>query len=152
MGYRVASQLRELDVELIILDPTPVPQLARSWARQGGLLTLVDASEEQVLLDNGLIEARALAAATSDDPVNLRIAFTAEGLNPSLREGTRRFNQQMVEPFAAQFPHCALLSLSAQAAPSFVAAALDLPIGWPPARCPPVARASRCCSRPGAGA
>ena len=62
-----------------------------------------------------------------DDLANFHAALRAQDLNPDLRMVMRIFNTGLGERMRAFFPDCAVLSSSAMAAPSFVAAALGEP-------------------------
>ena len=88
---------------------------------------------EQPELDTGAFavaqaqSARALALTRQDDLGNFHAALRAQDLNPDLRLVMRIFNTGLGERMRSFFPDCAVLSSSAMAAPSFVAAALGEP-------------------------
>lgn len=71
--------------------------------------------------------ARALAILGPDDLTNFHAALRAQELNPGLRLVVAVANTGLGERMRAFFPDCAVLSTSAMAAPSFVAAALGEP-------------------------
>jgi Trk K+ transport system NAD-binding subunit len=71
--------------------------------------------------------ARAIALMGRDDLANFHAGLRAQDLNPDLRMVMRIFNTGLGERMRAFFPDCAVLSSSAMAAPSFVAAALGEP-------------------------
>jgi len=71
--------------------------------------------------------ARAIAMLGRDDLGNFHAGLRAQDLNPDLRMVMRIFNTGLGERIRAFFPDCAVLSSSAMAAPSFVAAALGEP-------------------------
>jgi Trk K+ transport system NAD-binding subunit len=71
--------------------------------------------------------ARALALMGRDDLANFHAALRAQELSPDLRLVMRIFNTGLGERMRSFFPDCAVLSSSAMAAPSFVAAALGEP-------------------------
>ncbi len=71
--------------------------------------------------------ARAVAMLGRDDLANFHAGLRAQDLNPDLRLVMRIFNTGLGERMRAFFPDCAVLSSSAMAAPSFVAAALGEP-------------------------
>ncbi|HEY9244512.1 MAG TPA: TrkA family potassium uptake protein [Streptosporangiaceae bacterium] len=71
--------------------------------------------------------ARAIAMLGRDDLANFHGGLRAQDLNPDLRMVMRIFNTGLGERMRAFFPDCAVLSSSAMAAPSFVAAALGEP-------------------------
>jgi Trk K+ transport system NAD-binding subunit len=71
--------------------------------------------------------ARALAIFGSDDLAGFHAGLRAQELNPGLRLVIAVTNTGLGERMRAFFPDCAVLSGSAMAAPSFVAAALGEP-------------------------
>jgi Trk K+ transport system NAD-binding subunit len=85
------------------------------------------APDRQAFLDAGLEAARALALLDQDDLGNFHAALWAQDLNPSLRLVVAIFNTGLGERLRSFFSDCAVLSDSAMAAPSFVAAALGEP-------------------------
>ncbi|HWG63161.1 MAG TPA: NAD-binding protein [Streptosporangiaceae bacterium] len=71
--------------------------------------------------------ARALALLSQDDLGNFHAALRAQEINPDLRLVVAIFNAGLGERMRSFFRDCAVLSGSAMAAPSFVAAALGEP-------------------------
>jgi Trk K+ transport system NAD-binding subunit len=71
--------------------------------------------------------ARALALLRQDDLGNFHAGLRAQELNPDLRLVVAIFNTGLGERMGTFFRDCAVLSSSAMAAPSFVAAALGEP-------------------------
>ena len=71
--------------------------------------------------------ARAVALLQQDDVGNFHAALRAQELNPELRFVLHIFNTRLGERVRSFFHDCAVLSESAVAAPSFVAAALGEP-------------------------
>jgi Trk K+ transport system NAD-binding subunit len=88
---------------------------------------------ERAELDSGAFadaqvqSARALALLSQDDLGNFHAALRAQDLNADLRLVVAIFNTGLGERMRAFFHDCAVLSDSAMAAPSFVAAALGEP-------------------------
>jgi Trk K+ transport system NAD-binding subunit len=83
--------------------------------------------DHQAFLQAGLPSARALAVLRQDDLGNFHAALRAQELNPDLRLVLAIFNTGLGSRIRAFFTDCAVLSESAMAAPSFVAAALGEP-------------------------
>jgi Trk K+ transport system NAD-binding subunit len=77
--------------------------------------------------DAGVASARALALVAQDDLGNFHAALRAQELNPALRLVLAVFNRRLGEHIRGFFPDCTVLSGTAMAAPSFVAAALGEP-------------------------
>jgi Trk K+ transport system NAD-binding subunit len=80
--------------------------------------------DERALRTAGVAEARAVALVNSDDVGNIHAALTTHEINPDLRMVVRMFNMSLGHKIRTLFADCAVLSDSAMAAPSFVAAAL----------------------------
>ena len=81
----------------------------------------------QAFTDAGVQSARALAVVWQDDVGNLHAGLRAQELNPGLRLVLAIFNRRLGEHIRMLFPDCTVLSGTAMAAPSFVAAALGEP-------------------------
>ncbi|HEX5404713.1 MAG TPA: NAD-binding protein [Pseudonocardiaceae bacterium] len=106
--------------------------LPRRDRNQGPLLgqlpgvTLVESAlpDDSALRNAGIADAHALALVNQDDVGNIHAALRAHDLNPDLRMVIRMFNTSLGFRIRTLFTDCAVLSDSAMAAPSFVAAAL----------------------------
>ena len=83
--------------------------------------------DEDALTAAQVDSARALALLRQDDLGNFHAALRAQELNPDLRLVVAIFNSGLGERMRTFFRDCAVLSSSAMAAPSFVAAALGEP-------------------------
>jgi len=75
----------------------------------------------------GVGSARALALLWQDDIINFHAALRAHELRPGIRLVVAVFNTRLGEHFRRFFADCTVLSGTAMAAPSFVAAALGQP-------------------------
>jgi Trk K+ transport system NAD-binding subunit len=84
-------------------------------------------TDRQAFLDADLGTARGLALLDQDDLGNFHAALRAQEINPDLRLLITIFNTGLGERIRTFFTDCAVLSESAMAAPSFVAAALGEP-------------------------
>ena len=83
--------------------------------------------DERAFHDAQAQSARALAILHQDDLGNFHAALRAQEINPDLRLVIAIFNTSLGERIRTFFSDCAVLSESAMAAPSFVAAALGEP-------------------------
>jgi Trk K+ transport system NAD-binding subunit len=83
--------------------------------------------DDQAFIAAGVPAARALALLRQDDLGNFHAALRAQELNAGLRLVVAIFNTSLGERIRTFFTDCAVLSESAMAAPSFVAAALGEP-------------------------
>ena len=81
----------------------------------------------QAFTDADVQSARALAVVWQDDVGNLHAGLRAQELNPGLRLVLAIFNGRLGDHIRMLFPDCTVLSGTAMAAPSFVAAALGEP-------------------------
>jgi Trk K+ transport system NAD-binding subunit len=83
--------------------------------------------DDQAFIAAGVPTARALALLRQDDLGNFHAALRAQELNADLRLVVAIFNTRLGERIRTFFTDCAVLSESAMAAPSFVAAAVGEP-------------------------
>lgn len=81
----------------------------------------------EAFLEARVGSARAVALLQQDDVGNFHAALRAQELNPELRFVMHIFNTRLGERVRSFFHDCAVLSESAVAAPSFVAASLGEP-------------------------
>jgi Trk K+ transport system NAD-binding subunit len=126
LAYRLVNELvtrfgAEVTVVLPHRDRNQGPLLAQLPG-----VRLIEAAQpdDAALRAAGVTEARALALVAQDDVGNIHAAFRANDLNPDLRMVIRMFNTSLGFRIRTLFADCAVLSDSAMAAPSFVAAAL----------------------------
>jgi Trk K+ transport system NAD-binding subunit len=84
-------------------------------------------ADREAFIEAGLAAARGLALLDQDDLGNFHAALRAQEINPDLRLVIAIFNTGLGERIRSFFSDCAVLSESAMAAPSFVAAALGEP-------------------------
>jgi Trk K+ transport system NAD-binding subunit len=84
-------------------------------------------TDRRAFLEADLAGARGLALLDQDDLGNFHAALRAQEINPGLRLVISIFNTSLGERIRTFFADCAVLSESAMAAPSFVAAALGEP-------------------------
>jgi Trk K+ transport system NAD-binding subunit len=129
LAFRITEELTTRygeDVTVIM------PSKERNHGPKFAQLPNVRVIERSTLTDEAFHEARvgsarALALLQQDDVGNLHSALRAQELNPDLRIVLHIFNTRLGERIRAFFHDCAVLSESAVAAPSFVAAALGEP-------------------------
>lgn len=126
LAYRLVNELvtrfgAEVTVVLPHADRNQGPLLAQL---PGVRLVEAVRPDDSALRKAGVGEARALALVDQDDVGNIHAALRAHELNPGLRMVVRMFNTSLGFRIRTLFADCAVLSDSAMAAPSFVAAAL----------------------------
>jgi Trk K+ transport system NAD-binding subunit len=129
LAYRIA-------LELTSRYGKPVTVILPSQGRDGGPLiaalpgvTVLERAEltSEAFTDAGVQSASALAVVWQDDVGNFHAGLRAQELNPALRLVLAVFNRRLGDHISGFFPDCTVLSGSAMAAPSFVAAALGEP-------------------------
>ncbi|HEX5392599.1 MAG TPA: NAD-binding protein [Rhodocyclaceae bacterium] len=85
VGRNVAHELIQTNRHFVAIDPDEV-RLEESQEKYPGLLYLSgDASDDDLLVDAYIAEARGVFAVTGDDSRNLMITLTAKQLNPNVR-------------------------------------------------------------------
>jgi Trk K+ transport system NAD-binding subunit len=126
LAYRLVNELvTRFGAEVTVVLPG---RNRNQGPRMGQLpgVKLIEAAQpdDAALRAAGVVEARALALVGQDDVGNIHAALRAHDLNPDLRLVIRMFNTSLGFKIRTLFADCAVLSDSAMAAPSFVAAAL----------------------------
>lgn len=82
MGRQAAAEVQDAKVPFVIVDPRPETQ---QYARQHGYLLIQgDASDDQVLEQAGIRQAKGLIVTSGDDATNLYIVLSARVLKPDL--------------------------------------------------------------------
>jgi Trk K+ transport system NAD-binding subunit len=129
LAYRTAMELTGRygeDVVVVLPDQTKNhgPQISELPG-----VTVLERAElsSQTFIDAGVADARALALVWQDDIGNFHAGLRAQELNPALRLVLAVFNRRLGEHIRGFFPDCTVLSGTAMAAPSFVAASLGEP-------------------------
>ncbi len=114
--------------EVTVILPSAQRNHGLRMARLPGVRLIERADlDDQAFISAGVPAARALALLRQDDLGNFHAALRAQELNADLRLVVAIFNTSLGERIRTFFTDCAVLSDSAMAAPSFVAAALGEP-------------------------
>jgi Trk K+ transport system NAD-binding subunit len=129
LAYRIAEELTTRYGERVTV---VLPSRQQNYGPQISELPRVRMLERaelnsQAFTDAGVGSARALAVVWQDDVGNFHAGLRAAELNPGLRLVLAIFNRHLGEHIRLLFPDCTVLSGTAMAAPSFVAAALGEP-------------------------
>lgn len=126
LAYRLVKELvTRFGAEVTVILPSKTRNQGPKLGRLTGVRLMEAAEPDDVALRAaGVAEARALALVNQDDVANIHAALRAYDLNPDLRLVIRMFNTSLGFRIRTLFADCAVLSDSAMAAPSFVAAAL----------------------------
>lgn len=123
VGYRVIRELLRLDADVVAIEMNRECTFMSEVREQGVPVVIGDARHPQVLRQAGVDQARAVVAATEDDPANLEIALNAREMHPGIRVVLRLFNESLAEKVSGAFDIQAAFSTSALAAPALAAAA-----------------------------
>ena len=129
LAYRVTEELTSRYREQVTVI---LPSARRNSGPLIGGLTGVRVIERSSLTSEAftaaeVASARAVALLWQDDIVNFHAALRAQDLSPGIRLVVSVFNTRLGEHFHPFFTDCTVLSGTAMAAPSFVAAALGEP-------------------------
>ncbi len=123
IGFRLLRDLVQAGHAVVAIeqrDDAPHLQAARELAP----VVLGNAKTAETLRKAGAAGAQVMVAATDDDLANLSAVLAARRIQPSCRVVLRLFNSELAEKMQQGLAMNAVLSVSAAAAPTFVAAAL----------------------------
>lgn len=123
VGYRVATLLLRADENFVVVTDRSRTEWMRPLQENGILVVYGDARDEQVLIEAGLMDARALIACTSNDLTNIEIALDAKRYRPDLPIVARLFDQNLATQLEGTLGVQQALAMSIVAAPAFAAAA-----------------------------
>jgi Trk K+ transport system NAD-binding subunit len=129
LAYRIAMELTaRYGEDVVVVLPDRHKNQGPQISELPGVTVLERAElSSQTFTDAGVAEARALALVWQDDIGNFHAGLRAEELNPALRLVLAVFNRRLGEHIRGFFIDCTVLSGTAMAAPSFVAASLGEP-------------------------
>ncbi|MFI5957253.1 NAD-binding protein [Cryptosporangium sp. NPDC051539] len=124
IGLQMVEQLRTSGVPVVGIDTSPDASVAGVARRLGVPIVRGDASDEHTLLAARVGRARSVIAATDDDTANVAVALAVWALDQDLRIVIRLFDQDLSDRITGALPQAVSLSVSAAAAPVFLAAML----------------------------
>jgi Trk K+ transport system NAD-binding subunit len=129
LAYRIARELTSrYGEDVVVVLPGRLKNHGPQISALAGVSVLERAELSiETFADAGVRSARALALVGPDDIGNFHAGLRAQELNPGLRLVVAAFNRRLGEHIHGFFADCTVLSSSAVAAPSFVAAALGEP-------------------------
>lgn len=120
VGERILEYLRAAGAAVTVIDDRCRPEDPRL---AGARLVVGDCRRRETLEQAGLVQARGVVIAVSDDMVSLQTALMVRHLHPSVRVVVRLFNQNLLARLGASVSNVFALSTSALAAPLFAAMA-----------------------------
>lgn len=125
LGLRVAEDLQELGVKVLVIERDRDNPLLEELAARRIPYMVADATRSAALDAAGVAQARALVCALNDDLANLEIGLAARAARPGLHVVLRVFDGDFAERMERHFHIHTALSASTQAAPAFLARALN---------------------------
>ena len=125
LGFRIYEQLRDADVDVVILDSDDDNPFVIQAKADGAAVLIRDMQEDQSLIDAGVQHARAIIIATNKDMANLEAALDARRMNPNIRVVMRLFDQRIAEKIRGALTVDVAFSSSSLAAPIVAAMALE---------------------------
>ncbi|SHM32024.1 NAD-binding protein [Cryptosporangium aurantiacum] len=124
VGLRMVEQLRAAGVPVVGIDTDPDASVAAVSRRLGVPVVRGDASDEHTLRAARAHRARSVVAATDDDVANVEVGLAVWAMDQDLRIVLRLFDQDLSDRITGALPQAVSLSVSAAAAPVFLAAML----------------------------
>ena len=124
VGWRIVQLLHRLGERAAVITLAPREEWAREAQGLGALLLIGDARDQQLLIEAGLMEARALLVVTDVDVVNIEIVLDARKLRADIPIVVRLFDQALARQLEKTSDVRRALSTSVLSAPVFAAAAL----------------------------
>lgn len=119
LGFHVFELLERAGIPVAVISNTTHAEWAWQIEKSGGLVFYGDARDDNLLLDAGIKEARAILVLTNQDRINLSIAVDAKKLNPSIIIISRIFDSDLGKLVADAFDIQQVFSTSELAAPVF---------------------------------
>lgn len=123
IGYRVVRELTRCGETVVAVESKPDAKFIDA-ARAVAPVILGNARAEETLQKAGLKGAKAVLAATADEITNLGIGLAAKRASNDCRVVVRVFDAKLAEKMQQTLSVDAVLSVSGESAPTFVAAAL----------------------------
>jgi len=127
VGYRIASQLLDVQRPLIGIDTTS-SHLVEALMERGMPVILGDVRNEEILHRAGVNRATTVLVCTQNDLANIEAAFHVREHNPRAEIILRLFEDTLADEVRRHFAIKAVISRSALAAQAFAYAALGLEV------------------------
>lgn len=124
VGYRVTTQLLELQHDVVVIEKRPDASFIAVLQSRDVPVLIDDVKSPQALQRVNVARAAAIVCATDDDLANLNTALDARRLNPTIRVVMRLFDDDLGARVRDAF-QAEVLSSSALAAPALALSALD---------------------------
>ncbi len=124
VGHGIAELLLRAGEQVTIVTLDARDEWVRAVTARGARVMRGDARDGERLAEAGIAGARALIAATTDDPANIEMALDARQARPDLPVVIRLFDQHLARHLESGFSLQRVLGVSALTAPALAAAAL----------------------------
>ncbi len=128
VGLRVVRDLRDMGMEVVVVDHSPDPEAQETLSRLGTPVVQGDARLAGTLERAGLPAADVFVACTGDDRINLEAAMKVRELNPDVRIVARVWDRGIGDQMARFGLADEVLSAADLSAPAFAGAALGMEI------------------------
>ena len=123
IGYRVALGIKARGVPVVVIEPHENGRFVAPARALGIPVVTGDARQRELLVQLGIMRARAIVAATSSDLVNISAAMNARAVRSDVRVVLRLFDPEFAVRVQRRFGIRFTRSVSNLAAPAFAAAA-----------------------------
>jgi Trk K+ transport system NAD-binding subunit len=128
VGLRVVRDLRDMGMDVVVVDHDPDPEAAEALSRLGTPLVQGDARLAGPLERAGLPGADVFVACTGDDRINLEAAMKVREINPAVRIVARVWDRGIGDQMERFGLADVVLSAADLSAPAFAGAALGMEI------------------------
>ncbi|MFZ4506387.1 MAG: potassium channel family protein [Fimbriimonas sp.] len=129
VGYRVASLLLDMGESVTVVTDNCRAEWKRELETRGASIVDGDARDETIMVNAGLLTARALITCTSNDLTNIEISLDARRLRADMPVVTRMFDQNLATQLQSNLGIQRALAMSVVAAPAFASAAFGDHVG-----------------------
>jgi voltage-gated potassium channel Kch len=124
VGLRMVEQLRASGVPVVGIEREPDALVVATARRLRVPIVRGDASDETTLRHARAERAQSVVAMTDDDHANIEVGLAVWALDQHIRIVLRLFDQDLSDRITGALPQAVSLSVSAAAAPVFLAAIL----------------------------
>jgi Trk K+ transport system NAD-binding subunit len=119
IGFQVFTLLQRAGIKVAVIANKTHAEWIWQIKRSGNLFFSGDARDDNVLIESGIQNAKAILTLTNDDHVNLSIAVDAKKLNPAIKIISRIYDTELGNLVSRAFDIDQVFSTSELAAPIF---------------------------------
>jgi Trk K+ transport system NAD-binding subunit len=125
VGFHVFELLHRANIQVAIISDKAHAEWIWQIEQLGGLFFQGDARDDNLLLNAGIKDAKAILALTNQDRINLSIAIDAQKLNPNIKIISRIYDTDLGKLVTEPFDIQQTFSTSELAAPLFANSIVD---------------------------